>query len=113
MFRLEVFCFLWDDPVFNPGGAEAFLELGKIDPAWLAEKRRDMTLDTLNVLFRDIAALQERLDAWKERAARAMWVVERLRPHTAADIVEQVMIDVQVAKDIDPTFSFCKAIGLK
>lgn len=112
----RVFCFLWDDPQFNPGPAEGFLEVGKDDPDWLIAKRREMTLDTLNLLFAKITTLETTLAKYrtqaKENRARCTWIFRKFAAHVPENVAEQIFVDIRV-NDMDTDFSYRKALGLE
>jgi hypothetical protein len=104
MQRLRVFCFLWDDPLFNPGAesAKEFLE----DPEFVAFRRTERLL-ALEVLYLQMAALERSKKAWKETAARHFWTTHQLieRAHIPLEVLEAIKIEQEV-NQMDPDFSF-------
>lgn len=69
-----------------------------------------MRLKALETLFAEIARLEDQTAWWKEEAAKAVWVWKKLIDHVPSEIADQVFIDVDVAKDLDPDFSFLEAV---
>lgn len=100
---------MWDDPLFNPGEAEEFLAEGAADPEWMIEKRRDMSLHTLDVLYAKVKAANERE---LESLAKGVWILRELSKHAPSDVVERVLIDLRV-NEMDPDFSWRKAVGVE
>ncbi len=104
-----VFCFLWDDPLFTFQSSIEEWELK--DPEFI-ELRRQQRLLALEVMYLDIDRLKEELAAMKEIAARGVWTWKQLIDHVPADVRKRVLIEGQV-NNMDPDFSFCKAIGME
>jgi hypothetical protein len=110
MLTWTVFCFLWDDPVFNSKAPAPWLGDSLADEEF-REVRRKARLTALQMLYIRIQVLEKDRDGWKEEAARGVWMWHKVFQHIPGEIAEQAMIDGSVAKDMDPDFSFLKAIA--
>src|SRR5438046_2698431 len=91
----EVFCFLWDDPLFNPNAesAKRYLE----DPEFLTIRREERLL-ALEILYIKMSALEKSAQQWKETASRHFWVLRQLldRVDIPRDLIEDINIEQQV-----------------
>jgi hypothetical protein len=101
---LGVFCFLWDDPLFNPEAESARGYL--LDPEFINLRRQERLL-ALELLYIKIAALERSVKKWKETAGRHVWTVTQLvdRANISHEILEAVNIEQQVNM-MDSDFSF-------
>jgi hypothetical protein len=95
---LGVFCFLWDDPLFNPD-AEEFLELAKEDPNWAAEQRTKATLGLMNSNWKMI----------EEERAKFWWLLHRVKNFLPPNVKLQLLADISVNK-MDSDFSYIRAV---
>ena len=110
------FCFLWDDPLFNPDAPNPWLG-DNLDDEEFRRHRRTARLQALENLYIQIDNLKRQViwrDQWREEDdARESWTISRLlsliEDRAAA---KQVLIDREV-NDMDPDFSFCTALGIK
>jgi len=104
MPRLRVFCFLWDDPLFNPGADRAKLYFD--DPEFIALRREERLL-ALEVLYIKLADAEKSAADWREAAGRHFWVLTKLRERVEIprEILESINVDQQVNM-MDPDFSF-------
>jgi hypothetical protein len=93
---------LFDDPLFNPGVAEYVIEHSKQFPNPRISLRRWAMLRALNQLGE---ALEAR-DRWREHAAKAAWVFEKLTEHIPEEVVSQILMDADVIGYVDPEFTF-------
>jgi hypothetical protein len=104
---------LWDDPLFTSQSSIDDWELK--DPEFV-DLRRRLRLKALHSLYIKIDRLEAeiaRRDEWRQEAdAREIWAVRQLLSHVPAEIGERLLVDLQV-NDMDPDFSFCKAIEAK
>lgn len=112
MLTWVFFCFLWDDPVFNPA-ADLAAEMLLTDPVpQYIKLHREVRLLALEKLYSEVARLKQELAAMNEVTGRAVWTWKQLIDHVPADVRERVLIEGQV-NAMDPDFSFCRAIGME
>ena len=110
----EFFYFLWDDPLFTSriGNSKDYI----ISDPEFVELRRKLRLTELETLYLRIKTLERKLDREKqyhrEAQAREAWTIDRFLGHVLPQQAEAILIDRQV-NDIDPDFSFEKAITTK
>jgi hypothetical protein len=90
---------LWDDPLFNPDANE-FLELAKNEEAWAIEKRREMTLHTLDLLHQQI----------DEGQCRFWWLWRRAQQYLPEEVRMELVTVIRDGKTIDPEFTFRKEL---
>ena len=106
MPSLGVFCFLWDDPLFNPGADSTKKYLD--DPEFIALRREERLL-ALELLYIKMAAFESLAAKWKEAAGRHAWALTQVleRAPIGREILEAVNIEQQ-ENDIDPDFTFAE-----
>ena len=75
MPSLGVFCFLWDDPLFNPGAESAKMYL---EDSEFIEFRRQERLLALELIYIKMAALESLAAKWKEAAGRHCWALTQV-----------------------------------
>jgi len=99
-----VFCFLWDDPLFNPAADSAKKYLD--DPEFIALRREERLL-ALELLYIKMAALERLTVKWEESAGRHCWALISVleRAEIDREILEAVQIEEEV-NSMDPDFSF-------
>jgi hypothetical protein len=112
MLNWEFFCFLWDDPIFNPT-AELDAEMVLTDPSSrYVRMHREVRLLALEKLHQETSRLKDELAGMREVAGRAVWTWKQLIAHVPFEVRESVLIQGEV-NALDPDFSFCKAIGME
>lgn len=107
-----VFCFLWDDPLFNPT-AETDKEFLVIDPdPETCRLHRELRLEALDTLYAVQTTLRQDRDDWIKRSKIDRQVIKQLLPHVPADVVQRILIDRKVYS-MDPDFDWDQALGEK
>jgi hypothetical protein len=106
-----VFCFLWDDPLFADwSDPEVWGPQDAVIDRELIALRRGLRLRALELLYMKIHDLEKDRNEWKEEAARGVWMWKRVVSHVPPEVAEQAIIDGTVCKEMDPDFTFLKAI---
>jgi hypothetical protein len=106
-----IFYFLSDDSLFNEDMRSATPALRSNSE--FIELTRDLRLLALQDLFRTISTLKRELEREKqwhrEAQAREVWTINQFLKHVSPEQGQAVLIDRKV-NDMDPDFSFVKAI---
>jgi hypothetical protein len=110
MLISDLFYFLWDDPLFTNSSSIEEWELK--DPEFI-ELRRQARLLALETLYIRIHTLQRQLAREKEfhqeAEAREVWTINQFLKDVPPEQAQAILIDRKV-NDMDPDFSFVKAI---
>src|SRR2546429_2170528 len=95
MLSSDVFCFLWDDPLFN--------QRVQTDKQYLEDEefivfRRQARLIALETLYIRLSAVENSVQKWKEAAGRQAWCVKQLldRAEIPPENLEAINIEQQV-----------------
>jgi hypothetical protein len=102
-----VFCFLWDDPLFNPTAPDPWLGRGFNDEEFRQIRRENILID--------LETLYIRIEKYRRRAGYWAWCCQQLRErisqHTPIqgreqwlEVVETLTVDAEVQKTLDFDF---------